>query len=220
MKIVIFLMFVAVLVGAIVFVTYKYQNPCYQRAQYCVSYTPSPAVLVNSPIYKTTNTSNKGQNSAYEMQWWNILIAWPEGITAWAIIGTLFVIGWQSWFARQTLLATFRPKIVVRRIRIQPGTVISERGVPETPWTVVFDITNSREGRAKIMSYNFAIDRLPKEPRVFDVAEKRTIPFVLASGQTKTDKIEIGKELTSTLRHLAGSEGLAQGWQGTDQIYF
>ena len=60
--------------------------------------------------------------------WWYILVAWPDGITTWAIIATGFVIAWQSnetrkatdatkdqvKLTRETLVQTHRPKINVR----------------------------------------------------------------------------------------------------------
>jgi hypothetical protein len=40
--------------------------------------------------------------------WWNVLMAWPEGITTWAIIGTGFVIAWQSNETRRAASAALR----------------------------------------------------------------------------------------------------------------
>lgn len=40
---------------------------------------------------------NETEQGKPALQWWNILIAWPEGITAWLILGTLGAIVWQSW---------------------------------------------------------------------------------------------------------------------------
>ena len=34
-------------------------------------------------------------------QWWNVLIAWPNGITAWLLLLTLGAIVWQAWLTRR-----------------------------------------------------------------------------------------------------------------------
>jgi hypothetical protein len=39
------------------------------------------------------------------VDWWRPLIAFPEGIAAWAVIATLLVIGWQSWETRKAAQA-------------------------------------------------------------------------------------------------------------------
>jgi hypothetical protein len=43
------------------------------------------------------NTCKHERDSSQDyLSWWYILVAWPEGVTTWAIIGTGFVIAWQS----------------------------------------------------------------------------------------------------------------------------
>jgi hypothetical protein len=37
--------------------------------------------------------------------WWNVLLAWPEGITAWLLLLTLGAIVWQAWETRKAAQA-------------------------------------------------------------------------------------------------------------------
>jgi hypothetical protein len=51
------------------------------------------------PTINETNNcapAQQKEHSAEEMQWWNKFVTWPEGITAWALIFTLFAIAWQA----------------------------------------------------------------------------------------------------------------------------
>lgn len=41
-----------------------------------------------------------------DLPWWAILHTWPEGMTVWAIIGTGFIIAWQSHETRKAAKAT------------------------------------------------------------------------------------------------------------------
>ncbi len=47
--------------------------------------------------------------------WEIIIISWPVGITAWAVLGTLFVIGWQSNETRRAAAATEKSVSIARR---------------------------------------------------------------------------------------------------------
>lgn len=83
------------------------------------------------------------------MPWWYKLIAWPEGITTWAVIATLFTIMWQSnetrkqaKIANQTLIAQFRPRVIVRDIRLLQG---------ETDWRLRLQIENLGGTNASIV---------------------------------------------------------------------
>jgi hypothetical protein len=46
---------------------------------------------------------------------WDRFVKWPEGITAWAIIATLIVIGWQSWETRKAAQATRKSAEVMEK---------------------------------------------------------------------------------------------------------
>jgi len=79
--------------GAIISVT------CYQQ-----KFTEKEKLQVEDHAAETSQShsenneqsSKKAQDNSDKLPCWHILFAWPNGITAWAIIATLFVIGWQS----------------------------------------------------------------------------------------------------------------------------
>ncbi|MGA3135368.1 MAG: hypothetical protein ABSC88_05165 [Terracidiphilus sp.] len=88
-------LFIAI-AGTIVLVTYKYQKPNCEAAQESPDQSKSTVTVLNAPSHpeETDNKKNQSQNC---VPWWHVLIAFPDGITTWAIIATLLVIGWQSY---------------------------------------------------------------------------------------------------------------------------
>jgi hypothetical protein len=88
-------LFIAV-AGTIVLVTYKYQKPNCEAAGQSPDQRKS-AVSGTDSMAHPEETYNKKKESQNCVQWWHILITFPEGITAWAVIATLLVIGWQSY---------------------------------------------------------------------------------------------------------------------------
>lgn len=92
-RIAIALVFNIALVGAIVFMARYYQvdsgGCALQGQQETQSAQPAPGTAQPS--------GDNTHNSKPKPQWWLVLIAWPLGITTWAIIFTLEVITWQSF---------------------------------------------------------------------------------------------------------------------------
>jgi hypothetical protein len=54
-----------------------------------------------TPITNNQATSYYEQPREHKPQGWHKLVAWPEGITAWAIMLTLGAIIWQAWETRK-----------------------------------------------------------------------------------------------------------------------
>ncbi|MGB8481723.1 MAG: hypothetical protein WCE63_23210 [Acidobacteriaceae bacterium] len=92
----------AIIIGAIVFVTYKEHGVAQKYQRECQA---NSAAVTVSPEQKT-GSADKCQDPANYLPWWYVLVAWPEGITTWAILATLIVIGWQSWETRRAANAT------------------------------------------------------------------------------------------------------------------
>ncbi len=90
-----------VLIAAIVLVTCENERSAEHYHQENINKSHPPA----SAPTRQGNSANQANNSHPEPACWHILLAWPNGITAWAIIATLFVIGWQSWETRQAAKA-------------------------------------------------------------------------------------------------------------------
>lgn len=158
---------------------------------------------------------------------WHLLLSWPEGITGWAIIATLIVIGWQSYetarsadIANRTLLSTMRPRLIVRHILIHRGTRISTFGVPDAdPWRIDFDMVNVGQSTARITRHNFTSNRVEDDIPEFAVEEKSSTLLSLEPGQTTTLSIELNRQLMEILR-LIRPDGLTQGYQNTNRLYF
>ena|ERR1035437_9997534 len=84
-----FFVFIA---SAIVAVAYKQH---YAREKYHAQGEADCIELSVSPEEKHA-CAKEAQSRKDYLPWWNVLVAWPEGITTWAILGTGFVIAWQS----------------------------------------------------------------------------------------------------------------------------
>lgn len=93
-----------ILSGAIVLVTYKYQEPCVEKHHCCECQTQFGAVVAGIPP-QTGNGADKTKQGTDCPPWWHVLIAWPEGITVWVILLTLFIIAWQSVETQQAARA-------------------------------------------------------------------------------------------------------------------
>jgi hypothetical protein len=87
--------------GAMVLVAYgdhqasvKYQRDCQEQV----------ASMATTSGHKDAGAKDCQDPKDY-MPWWHILIAWPEGITVWAILFTLGAIVWQSSETRNSVQA-------------------------------------------------------------------------------------------------------------------
>jgi hypothetical protein len=85
-----------ILVAAVVFVTCKYQTPCRSDGNKGKDKAFSSAVVVGTPT-QNQQSGDKSDKSSDCMPCGHKLLAWPEGITVWAVLLTMLVIGWQSW---------------------------------------------------------------------------------------------------------------------------
>jgi hypothetical protein len=87
-------LFIAV-AGTIVLVTCKYQSSC-QKETFQADHAATDSLVAPnlSPIPAKAQQDAKQRPICASC--WHILLAWPTGITAWAVILTLFAISWQS----------------------------------------------------------------------------------------------------------------------------
>lgn len=114
---------------------------------------PPPAVTI------TTNESSAHyeQKDADKPQGWHKFVTWPEGIVTWAIILTLGAIVWQAVetrrsvkIATKTLVTSFRPKVIVRSIKLDPPATIFYERRKEGIWSVSINLTNTGGTEAKV----------------------------------------------------------------------
>jgi hypothetical protein len=103
----------AILVVAAILVAVYYQQRYAVGKGYDIKCEQSsnPSSAANSlacVIYPSQNTEDAHPNP----QWWNVLLAWPEGITAWLLLLTLGGIAWQAWETRKAAEASQRSLLV------------------------------------------------------------------------------------------------------------
>jgi hypothetical protein len=80
---------------------------------------------------------------------WYRLLAWPECTQNWALLLTLLAIAEQTNqtsrsadISVRTLVAQFRPKIVVRKIRLDPSSFVYYDRRGDGEWFVVIEFAN------------------------------------------------------------------------------
>jgi hypothetical protein len=84
---------------AVPMVAVEYQPTGQQNARKSQSDAKNPDVPA-PPVTNNQATSYYEQPRENKPQGWHKLVAWPEGITAWAILLTLGAIAWQAWETR------------------------------------------------------------------------------------------------------------------------
>jgi hypothetical protein len=136
---------------------------------------------------------------------------------------TLFAINRQARIANDTLLATFRPQLIVRKVYLRSGTQISTMGVPDTdPWMVVYAIANIGGSRATLKSGNFEASsfedglpaNLPYKDREF------VEPISIQPGEEKDFSVRIGENLTNYFRMLGTKSPYDMSHQKIGHVYF
>lgn len=100
--------FVALLIASVAYEEHraadKYKS---HRAEYCST---------NSTTAQQKESCIEEKAEAQDYVPWEIgIISWPQGITTWAIILTLFTIGWQSNETRRAAAATEKSVSIARR---------------------------------------------------------------------------------------------------------
>ncbi len=82
----------AVIVAAIILVTCQQQYSHEKTKRVCQEQS---AALSMAPI-DNSHSANQGKECDDRPTGWHVLLAWPEAITTWALIATLFVVCWQA----------------------------------------------------------------------------------------------------------------------------
>lgn len=138
------------LVFAIVLVTCKNQ---YTAQQYQADGQEN-SLPASVPLAHGSESKDRTKTGYSTPSCWQILLAWPQGITTWAILFTLFVIGWQSWetaraasAAERTtahLIASERAWILVAGVNLTAGA----SDAPEGDMQVFVQCSAKNEGRS------------------------------------------------------------------------
>jgi hypothetical protein len=136
---------------------------------------------------------------------------------------TLRAVKRQADVANQTLIATFRPRLIVRRVLIQEGTPIPTQGVPDVrPWRVQYYIANNGGSVAHVTTCCFAIsifaEGLPANTPTIEYPA--TPPFSLRPGEEKKLFIPLGEIPTQLFRMMGGTRARYLEHQQTAFVYF
>ena len=108
------------IVAAILVAVYHQQRHAVGEGYDIKCVQPSePSSAANSLSCEIHPSQNADQGKS-KPQWWNVLIAWPSGITAWLLMLTLGAIVWQAWETRRAADAGAEASKAARAsIRIQ-----------------------------------------------------------------------------------------------------
>ena len=91
-----------VVLGAVIFVACKEHKAAqeYERDR-----EARCAIVFSSPQQQDTCKHERDSPNNY-LPWWYVLVAWPEGITTWAVIATGGFIAWQGYETRKAANAS------------------------------------------------------------------------------------------------------------------
>lgn len=169
-----------------------------------------------------TKTDTERQDAEQQTPRWYSFFRWPNGVTTWAIILTLLAISEQSRETRRAVIASSRPRVILRSAFPSEGTMIPTVGVPDAePWKVDFVIANTGGSRAYISKCSFAIG-------CFDEGIPIPLPykeptaargFYLQPGEEKELSAELGQELTNLIRLVGGFKAPYLSQQKTAYLY-
>lgn len=120
-----FVLAVSVVIGAIVVLTYKERQADDKYKQECQNRVAQ--VAPNSAEQKIG--ASECQDPKQYMPWWHVLVAWPEGITAWLLMLTLGAIIWQAWETRKAAKGSLLSALaLVNAERARIGFDITDMG--------------------------------------------------------------------------------------------
>jgi hypothetical protein len=124
--------------------------------------------------------------------------------------------------ARDSIILTHRPRLIVRRIVLNTGTQIPTVGVPDAhTWTIGYAIVNQGGTRATILRQAFHFTEFKDEiPFRLDYdMEDLPQPIIVEPGQEIEDFIPIDNRLT-TLFRMIGTRGDNFSHQAIAHTYF
>lgn len=209
---------IALVVGAIVVVTRQDQHARSKHKRECQEHMAAIPSLIRDKEYGDDYCK---EPSNY-MQWWDVLIAWPEGITVWVILVTLAVIAEQTRQTRRSadiservLVSQFRPRVRVRGVNLRiPGDGEQPR-VPSCGFDLI--VVNAGGTSATVQSFEVTAEWISGSAPSIPIFKKQIPDFSLAVGEIKTFPLEIG-EATPFLVRCHSISGELEG--GRKQVTF
>jgi len=107
-----FLLAVSVVIGAITLVTYEEHKASDKYQRDCQSHVSAVSSARNND---NAYRADECQDPKQYMPWWYVLIAWPDGITAWSLLATLGAIVWQAVETRKAAIGAINAAQATQR---------------------------------------------------------------------------------------------------------
>jgi len=181
-----------VIIGAVVFVARKEHTAAqeYERDR------EARCVIVPLTLQQQEACKHERDSSDDYLQWWYVLVAWPNGITTWAIIGTGIIIAWQ---AQQTKLAAVGAKDAAEATKTSVEAMIDKERArimignyefiyPETLRFVRYKVSCFGPTPAFIKSAVARVDMLPTAAMEdFGSMHRIDIPAILKEGEIQLE---------------------------------
>lgn len=161
-----------ILVAAVAFVACKYQASCSSNGDQGKDKTFSPAIVVNAPAQNQQSDEKSGKSSNC-VPCGQKLLAWPEGITVWAVLLTMLVIGWQSW---ETSISAKAAKEAAEAALKQAA--IQE--VAQRAWLTISSVNRTEQGS---MTYWWKVKNASDTPA--KIVETQALCIVSGNGPCK-----------------------------------
>lgn len=150
-------------------------------------------------------TQQERHKSADESPGWQKLATWPDGITAWAVILTLIVLAFQTYYTRKSVEAAqnsialqFRPKLSIRAIKLDVSGALKSKDVPAI-WRLV--LANVGGSIAHVRPTTIIFDAIVQDgdqQTIEPLGTEQIEAFSLSPGEIKI----ISSEVTNARDHL------------------
>jgi hypothetical protein len=97
-----------VIVAAILVAVYYQQRSAVGQGYDIKCTQSSVPTSASASLACEINSTQNAEHGHSKWHWLNVLIAWPEGVTAWLLLLTMLVIAWQSWATSISAMAANR----------------------------------------------------------------------------------------------------------------
>jgi len=139
------------IVGVILVAVYYQQRNAVGEGYDIKCEQPSEPASATSSLACEIHPSQNADQGKPKPPWWNVLLAWPEGITAWLLLLTLGVIVWQAWETRKAAQSaerqiSFQSTAMRQWVNIEPIGIVTPpnfKDVPEV--TLQFEVRNKTD---------------------------------------------------------------------------
>jgi hypothetical protein len=159
----------------------------------------------NITVTDDHSSQKESQQCADKPQGWHKFVAWPEGVTAWAVILTLVVLGIQTNEIRKSVRAAqnsialqFRPKLSIRAIKLDVLQTLKSKDAAAI-WRLVLANVGSSIAYVHHTTINFdSMVNDGDQQTIYRLGTEEIEAFSLSPGQIKI----LTSEVTNARDHL------------------